>query len=72
MFPIACLPLIGPTIEDTGMEILGHSDLKMVNRYVRLDQAHKRKAPALLPGGRARIRGTTVPNGAEEEKRATG
>jgi|GEM_PF-1782215 len=31
-------------------DFLGHSEIKMMKRYAHLDQAHKRKALALLPG----------------------
>ncbi len=37
----------------TVMEILGHSDMKMMKRYAHLDQAHKRAALARLPGWNA-------------------
>ena len=41
---------MGGADDYTVMEILGHSDIKMMKRYAHLDQAHKRKALAMLPG----------------------
>jgi len=64
---------MGGADDYTVMEILGHSDIKMMKRYAHLDQTHKRKALALLPGWT--VENTwhkSGTNGIEEEKGATG
>ncbi|MDO8738320.1 site-specific integrase [Candidatus Deferrimicrobium sp.] len=64
---------MGGADDYTVMEILGHSDIKMMKRYAHLDQAHKRKALALLPGWT--VENTWHKSGTNpesEEKGATG
>lgn len=64
---------MGGADDYTVMEIPGHSDIKMMKRYAHLDQAHKRKALALLPGWT--VENTwhkSGTNGESEEKGATG
>jgi Phage integrase family len=60
---------MGGADDYTVMEILGHSGIMMMKRYAHLDQAHKRKALAMLPGWTWHKSGA---NAESEEKEAAG